>query len=398
MSRGVLETTFAGGQGRLFSLATRTGLLTVLSAGLYRFWMKTRLRRFFWSSLRPGGIPLEYVGDPLEKLLGFLYAVVILAFYIGVVNLVLMYFSFSLFQTNGVAYGLSFLGVLPILFFARYRARRYVLARTRWRGIRFGLEPGAWGYAWRALVLWLATIASLGILWPLKAFMLERYMTDRTWFGNERFAQGGRWTMLLGAMKHLYIALGASMAIVVAAALTGSPAILSGLLISLPWALWGLAYWRAEAFRRLTSAKTLGEVGLHNTARAGRVFRILSGGYLLAALVTLAGGFTIFFVVGFVMGLLGHKDLLDALVMADGKPADVPLWLVVLWGAATYFAGFLLWSASRQTFVTLPMARHFAETTQLHDSHALARIRQRGRDEFVEAEGFADALDVGAAL
>ena len=31
--------------------------------------------------------PLEYVGDPVEKLLGFFIAVVILTFYIGIVNL-----------------------------------------------------------------------------------------------------------------------------------------------------------------------------------------------------------------------------------------------------------------------------------------------------------------------
>jgi hypothetical protein len=35
--------------------------------------MKTRLRRWNWSSIRPDGLPLEYVGDPLEKLLGILW-------------------------------------------------------------------------------------------------------------------------------------------------------------------------------------------------------------------------------------------------------------------------------------------------------------------------------------
>ena len=62
--------------------------------------MRTRLRRWYWSAIRPGGHPLEYVGDPIEKLLGFLFAVVVLAFYIGIVNLVLMFFSFALFNGN----------------------------------------------------------------------------------------------------------------------------------------------------------------------------------------------------------------------------------------------------------------------------------------------------------
>ena len=147
MATGILQTEYIGRRGRLFGLALCTGLMTVLTLGMYRFWMKTRLRRFYWSAIRPGGQPLEYVGEGLEKLLGFLIAVVFLAFYIGVVNLILMFLSFSLFQGNVAAYVLSFLGIIPILFFAQCRARRYILARTRWRGIRFGLEPGAWGYA-----------------------------------------------------------------------------------------------------------------------------------------------------------------------------------------------------------------------------------------------------------
>ena len=106
----------------MFWLALKTSFLTVLTLGLYRFWMKTRLRRWYWSAIRPGGSPLEYTGDPLEKLLGSLIAVVFLAFYIGIVNLLLMFLSFSLFQGNVAAYFLSFLGVIPLWFFARYRA------------------------------------------------------------------------------------------------------------------------------------------------------------------------------------------------------------------------------------------------------------------------------------
>lgn len=139
---------------------------------------------------------MEYLGDPWEKLLGFLIAVVFLAFYIGIVDLLLMFASFSLFNGNVAAYVLSFLGVVPLWFYARYRARRYVLARTRWRGVRFGLEPGAWGYAGRALWHWFLTIITLGLLWPRKAFYLEKYITDRTYFGTQKLHQDGGWRAL----------------------------------------------------------------------------------------------------------------------------------------------------------------------------------------------------------
>jgi uncharacterized membrane protein YjgN (DUF898 family) len=91
-----LTTDYKGAKSAIFRLALATGIRTVLTAGFYRFWMKTRMRRYYWSAIRPGGMPLEYVGRPTEKLLGFLTAVVFLAFYIGIVNLILMFFSFSL--------------------------------------------------------------------------------------------------------------------------------------------------------------------------------------------------------------------------------------------------------------------------------------------------------------
>ena len=153
-----LQTEYAGKRVPLFRLALVSSFFTVVTLGFYRFWMKTRLRRFYWSAIRPGGQPLEYTGESLEKLLGFLIAVVFLAFYIGIVNLILVFLSFSLLNNNLWAYTLSFVGVLPVLFYARYRARRYILARTRWRGIRFGMDGGAWGYSWRAIVHWLVAL------------------------------------------------------------------------------------------------------------------------------------------------------------------------------------------------------------------------------------------------
>ncbi len=408
MAAAELRTSYAGRKGRLFRLALGTGALSVLSAGLYRFWMKTRLRRYLWSAVRPGGVPLEYVGNPWEKLMGFLFAVVLMAFYIGVVNLLLMFFSFSLFQTNAYAYALSFVGVLPLLFFARYRARRYILARSRWRGIRFGLEPGAWGYSWRASAHWLATILTLGLYWPRKTFCLEKYLTDRTWFGDRRLHQGGRWTMLIGAMKHLYAGVGLSALVLFVALGAQRPSWLLALFVTLPWTFWGLAYWRAHSFRRLFATREIAGAGFRSEARPGRVLGIYLGGYFLTLLVVSAGAGVFVFLFGVLVGLLGFDPLL--LLAPGGEPSgagqpgggvlgsDLPLWIATIYGLVAYFASFLFWSAARHSFVTLPLARHFAETLHITEPVLLARVRQRGRDAFAEAEGFADALDVGAAL
>lgn len=391
--QATLDTRFTGLRGPLFWLGLKTGALTILTLGLYRFWMKTRLRRYFWSSVRPGDVPLEYVGQGGEKLLGFLIAVVFLAFYIGVVNLILMFASLSLFETGGAAYLLSLIGIVPFWFYAGYRARRYVLARTRWRGIRFGLEPGAWGYAWRAMGHWLLTILSLGLLWPRMTFWLEKYRTDRTWYGDLRFEQGGRWTMLYPAAGPLILSVLTTAAIAVAAAL-GAPGWLVLLFVTVPLFFYGLLHYSVRSFAILTNAKRAGGVTLASRPRVAHVLGIHLGGNLLIGLIL--GGF---------LGVLaavaaGLAAAIPGIGATDLDLADpgAPLWFLVAVAALGYLSLFLLWQVLRQVFITLPIWRHYAETLTIGGAPALTAVTQRARDDHAEAEGFAEALDLGAAI
>ncbi len=393
MAAADLSTEFVGRRGRLFRLAFVFGLLTVLTAGIYRFWMKTRLRRYYWSSIRPGGHPLEYVGEPLEKLLGFLIAVVILAFYIGIVNLILMFVSFSLFDGNTVAYFASVAGVIPIWFYARYRARRYVLARTRWRGIRFGVDPGAWGYAWRALVHWGITFLSLGLLWPRMTFWLEKYRWDRTWFGDRQFQQNGKWTMLFIGFLPVWLT---ALIPVVLLWQTGSDieATLGFVLLSLPMIGIAFVWYTVRSFRHLTNAKAAGDIRFQSRARTPRVLGIYLLGYGLASVLTgiVAIGVSILFLaLAFASsGTDFSFDNIDDLA-APGTGLQIV-------GFAMYFLVFVAWSALRHVFVTMPLWRHYAETLVVVDSASIPEIRQRQWDAHREAEGFAEALDLGAAI
>jgi hypothetical protein len=373
----------------LFGLALRTGLLTILTLGLYRFWMKTRLRRWYWSAIRPGGQPMEYVGEPLEKLLGFLIAVVILAFYIGVANLILMFLSLSLFADNFAAYAVSFLGVIPLWFYARYRARRYILARTRWRGVRFGLEKGAWGYTWRAILHWLSVICTVGILWPRMTFWLEKYRTDRTFFGSARMHQGGEWQMLIPATAHVLIGAIFSVGFFFAG-IGENPNMLWMLIISGPWFLFGLVYYRVETLRIMANEKSAEGVKLTSDARAFKVFRTYLFGYLAIGIMLIVP----FSGLGIVVALLEEGQPGGFLGYLD----QFPQWLVTGVGLLLYFTFFLLWNVLTQVFITMPVIRHYAETLGMDEAEKLAAISQRERDEFTEAEGFAEALDVGAAI
>ena len=421
-----MTVEFSGKRGALFWLALKTGFFTILTLGFYRFWMKTRLRRWYWSAIRPGGHAMEYTGDPMEKLLGFFIAVVILTFYIGIVNLLLMFISFSVFNSSVIGYLLSFAGVIPIWFYARYRARRYVLARTRWRGVRFGLEKGAWGYAIRALWYWFLTIITAGILWPRMTFLLEKYKTDRTFFGSARLVQGGRWQMLY----HAAVPLLASLVVMAGAALwtiqfdpvfdgmeidgralaneieelaagdwsgfdLNRPERLLLLPLALAGVLFGMIYYNWASKRMMANHKSANGIQFASALSGLRVTLIYVLGNFIAYLMLLLGivALVLLAVALFSGGFPVFEEIPGAALMAG-----LPRWVSLVLLAALYLSFFLLWGVLYNTFVTFPLMRHMARTTSLPVVVGLPLISQRARDEFAEAEGFAEALDLGAAI
>ena len=384
-----LQTEFVGDRSDLFGFGLKLSVLTVLTLGLYRFWMKTRLRRWYWSAIRPGGHPLEYVGDPLEKLLGFLIAVVFLAFYIGVFNLILMFLSFTFWNGNYFGYAVSFITIIPVLFFAQYRARRYILARTRWRGIRFGLEPAAWRYSLAAMLWWGLTIVSLGALLPIMSFQLEKFRANRTWFGSARLTQGGRWYGLILPALPFLLGLWVSLALIVYVVLTEDPAAVVGLFATIPLSLLFWLHFRVASFRYLHSNKQIGDlVAMTAKPRMWRVMGIYFwGGLAVSAILGVATAVAALTVVSIIMAAGFGDDVSQA-----------PTWVALPAGLLGYFSVFVFWDVLMQVFIRMPLLRHYAECIELADPHALAALSQRARDEFVDAGGFAEALDVGAAI
>ena len=398
MPGATLETRWIGPRSGVFWLALKVGFWTLLTLGFYRFWGKTRMRRWFWSSVQPGGHPLEYVGHPLEKLLGFLIAVVIMAFYLGIVNLILMFASYSLFSAPTGGYVASFIGVVPVIFYAQYRARRYVLARTRWRGVRFGLEPGAWAYAWCAAKHWLATILTVGLWWPRKTLALETFKTNRTHFGDARFQQSGYWGDLYRGFVHVIF--GAFLtAIGIGLISLGEDRLWPLPIAGLVWFVYGTLHYQAYATRYLTNHKILLVEGkavlLKSDLRIPRVVGVYSLGYTIASglaflpLIALSIAIAVFFVT---------MEVDDVDFMTTSVLEDVPSVVVAAFGVIFYLGMMLMWNVLTYTFVTMPLWRHLAETFSLNKAGALENVGQRARDEFGEAEGFAEALDVGAAL
>jgi uncharacterized membrane protein YjgN (DUF898 family) len=71
--------TFAGERRDFFRLVRRGALLELVTGGFYRFWLATDIRRALWSGTSVDGHAPEYTGTAKELLIGFLFALAILA-------------------------------------------------------------------------------------------------------------------------------------------------------------------------------------------------------------------------------------------------------------------------------------------------------------------------------
>lgn len=394
-----VKTDFSGDRGDLFTLMLRTSFLTVVTLGIYRFWRLTKLRRWYWSSIRPGGVPMEYTGTPQEKLMGFFVAVIVLALYITLFNLAGLFVAFNLADQDisylTYAIAAAPLALVPVIFAARYRARRYILSRSTWLGIRFGMEHGAWGYAWRACMYWVLTLLSFGLLWPLKTFQLERYLTDRSYYGTARFRQHGNPFMLYPLAIPFYVVGAAIVGVCVLIGMEADPVTRGWYVLTIPVFVVVLIvsgfYFRIASVRAMAGLKELGdgmEFGIE--PRTGKLLRIHIFGNMMA-------GFLISFVspviLGLVVGFLYLIGQVDA-----GAILNPPPNLAAFMGALTWLTVFILYGVFRQVFVTYPTVRHIASTLELEEPVVLQGIRQRDEDRNREAGGFAEALDVGAAF
>src|ERR1051325_7808377 len=127
---------FTGVRRDFRHLVARGAMLELLTLGFYRFWLATDMRRHLWSHTEVGGDVPEYTGTAKELLIGFLFALAILG------PVYLAYFIVGLEAERIQAFASFPLALFFYLFtqFAIYRARRYRLSRTVWRGVRFWMK------------------------------------------------------------------------------------------------------------------------------------------------------------------------------------------------------------------------------------------------------------------
>src|SRR5689334_24670793 len=175
-----VPASFSGERGEFFHLVSRGAALELVTLGFYRFWLATDIRRHLWTNTIVDGDAAEYTGRGRELLIGFLFAMAILVpIYLGYFLVTIEVERFKEFA------GLPLILVFYVFGqFAIYRARRYRLTRTVWRGVRFWMDGSGWAYALRSTLWALLAIVTLGIALPWRAAALERYKMQHSWYGD----------------------------------------------------------------------------------------------------------------------------------------------------------------------------------------------------------------------
>ena len=198
------KVEFSGDRGDFFRLVRNGAALELITFGFYRFWLATDIRRHLWSHTSVDGDAPDYTGRGRELLVGFLFAMAIL------VPIYIAYAVVTIEAERAKAFASIPLFLFFYLFgqFAIYRARRYRLTRTVWRGVRFWMDGSGWAYAVRAAGWTLLAVITLGGALPWREAALERYKMRHCHYGDlqgsfegsglELFKRGWRlWLLLL---------------------------------------------------------------------------------------------------------------------------------------------------------------------------------------------------------
>jgi len=191
-----IRPVYEGRLAALYVIYLKNLVLDLLTLGLYRFWARTRLRRYLWSHTSLFGDRLEYHGTGLEMFFGFLVGLGIL--------LVLAGLGVGAYDLAGddnplaeigldttISWGLVVLGA-PLLYVAEYGGLRYRLSRTSWRGIRGRLTGSAWAYGARAIGLHVANAMCGYLLLPVLQTNLARYQVSNARLGSAQVEFAGR--------------------------------------------------------------------------------------------------------------------------------------------------------------------------------------------------------------
>jgi uncharacterized membrane protein YjgN (DUF898 family) len=379
------EISFVGRRLVLLSLAFKNTVLMIFTFGFYRFWAKTWVRRYFWNNIRITGDSVEYVGQARELFIGFLIAIAILFPFATVYELFSALFLGASDWAQAAWSLVYVLAIFSLIQVAIYRAFRYRLTRTTWRGLRFGLDGSVISYVLLAFGWSLLTVFTLGIAFPWMRVALMRYRINKARYGSTKFEFDGSGRALIGVWLINYV-------ILIAAAVSfGTFPPLGFLFVAA--AIFVFIYYRVREFRYFVGATTIAGVTFESFAETPRVIWIC----VLTGIVLLVGMAAIFLIIGAVAGITSISSVTQAagdLSSLDaGFESDPGLWTVaVISVVLTLVLGFRVTVA---VLLQYPLMVHVCSTLAISDPTRLDQVVRSTEVLPSFGEGLAEAFDVG---
>ena len=401
---------FVGHARAYWRLLIRGAVLLAVTLGIYRFWFATDVRRFLWSNTEIAGETLEYSGTAIELLIGFLIAIAVL------VPLNVAIFLVALGPLGEMAGVLAFPLIAFLGQFAIYRARRYRLTRTVYRGIRCHQTGSAWRYAICALFWWMLIILTLGLAYPFAQSQLERFKMRHTYYGNlggsfegsgfQLLARGFlMWLLVVGPLigSIVYAATSVDWDKVAAAAvgasgpgeflnqMEGVPslyisifALIVAVVASIVLAALLFPVFQAMVLRWWLAGIRFDGLTLRSHLRARQIY----GAYLRFLLYALL--FSIVALVLASIAVLAYSFGPATLQASDlteiaGTLGAVALYVVMMLGYSTIYQG----------TVKLALWQRAVESVELEGLPVLDQVKAAGTPSSAVGEGLADALNVG---
>src|ERR1700737_1757550 len=365
-----LPVAFSGDRKQFFHLVLRGAALELITVGFYRFWLATDIRRHLWSNTLIDGDAAEYTGRAKELLIGFLFALAI------IVPVYLAYFLVSLEAERAKAFASFPLLAFFYLFgqFAIYRARRYRLTRTVWRGVRFWMSGSGWAYAGQAALWGLLMLVTLGLILPWREAALERYKMRHSYYGDLQGSFEGRGWEFFKRGWWLW-----------------PLAILS--LCVFPLAPFIYGAFKAVQWRWWLSGVRFGGVRLESTLRRGALLGLYWKviGWALLLMVAFVAYLALCASLLASMNETSLRQFPNQFVMSRAPATTAPM--LVLAGVG-YLALVLASNVVMRIYLLRDLWARVVSSTSIHGIEAAENVSARGELANALGEGFADGLEV----
>ena len=401
---------FTGHSRAYWRILIRGAVLLAITLGIYRFWLATDIRRFLWAHTEAGGQSFEYTGTALELLIGFLISLEELQM------LVLLFFlvALGLGEFGGLISVLAFVVLAFLGQYAVYRARRYRLTRTVFRGVRFHQGGSAWRFAICAIFWWAVIVLTLGLAYPFAQAALERYKMQHTHYGNLTggFVGSGfrllmrglpMWLLVMGPLVFaLWMAIAAVDWLAVADAVSqeggdvlgriegASPGFYQAIVVAITAAVVSALVaallfpaFQAMVLRWWLSGLRLDRLSLRSHLRTGQIYGAYLRFLLYAVLLLIAVGIT--FVAASAIFYAIHGEQPSEAVQIAGAIGLLVFYVMTMLGFSTIYQG----------TVKLALWRHGVESVEIDGLPVLDHVKAEGGPSSAVGEGLADALNVG---